>query len=285
MSLSVANVQFPCASPQDTTTYTVIVQDSIGCSGTDSIVVSVLIIPLVTASADTAICLGDAITISATGNGTYLWSTGETTQSITAAPTNDSLYIVSSNNACGSDSDSIWVLVNLPPSASAGADITIYLGESVPLNGSGGPAYSWVPTTGLDCPTCENPTASPLETTTYYLTVTDPLGCSITDTVVVTVDITKMIFISNIFSPNGDAENDIFYVQGLGIQELNMIIFDRWGEKVFENTGFQADDKDTGWDGTFKGKLMNPAVFVYMVTGTFIDGSEINEKGDLTLVK
>ena len=171
-SLSDANVQNPWASPQDTTTYTVIVQDSIGCSGTDSIVVSVLIIPLVTASADTAICLGDAITISATGNGTYLWSTGETTQSITAAPTNDSLYIVSSNNACGSDSDSIWVLVNLLPSASAGADITIYLGESVPLNGSGGPAYSWVPTTGLDCPTCENPTASPLETTTYYVTVT-----------------------------------------------------------------------------------------------------------------
>jgi len=40
-----------------------------------------------------------------------------------------------------------------------------------------------------------------------------------------------------------------------------------------------------GWDGRYKGKKMNPAVFVYVVTGTFMDGSEISEKGDFTLVK
>ena len=87
------------------------------------------------------------------------------------------------------------------------------------------------------------------------------------------------------FSPNSDGENDYFYVQGLGIEELKLVIYDRWGEKVFENNGFKANDIYVGWDGTYRGKLMNPAVFVYIVTGTFIDGSEIKENGDFTLIK
>ncbi len=287
-NLSDFTIQNPWASPPDTTVYYVSVVDSMGCSNMDSVVVSVITLPLITAGADTTICSGSIITLSAISNGTYLWSTGDTTKSIIVSPAGDSLYIVSTNNACGSVLDSIWVMVNSLTFADAGLDVTILLGNSTQLLGlpSGtNLSYFWSPFTGLSCSACQYPTANPENTTTYYLTVTDSLGCTAVDMVIVTVDKTMVIFIPNIFSPNGDGENDFFYIQGLGVAELKMLIFDRWGEKVFENTGFTADDQNAGWDGTYKGKLMNPAVFMYIVTGTFIDGSEIDKKGDLTLVK
>ena len=58
------------------------------------------------------------------------------------------------------------------------------------------------------------------------------------------------------------------------------IIFNRWGEKVFEST-----DPNTGWDGIYNEKEMNNAVFVYMVSATFLDGSKDSIKGTITLVK
>jgi len=286
--LSDDSIQNPIASPLDTTKYFVTVVDSLGCSNMDSVVISVVPLPIITATADTVICSGDVISVFATSNGAYSWSTGDTTQSIIVSPTSDSLYIVSTNNMCGTVSDSIWVLVNPSSFADAGLDVTIILGNSTQLLGmpsGSGLSYLWTPALGLSCTNCQFPLATPENTTTYYLTVTDSLGCTAIDTVIITVDKTMVIFIPDIFSPNADGENDYFYVQGLGIEELKMVIFDRWGEKVFENTGFIANDKYVGWDGMFKGKLMNAAVFVYMVTGTFIDGTEINEKGDFTLVK
>ena len=108
----------------------------------------------------------------------------------------------------------------------------------------------------------------------------DSNGCSATDQVTVIVEFDNVIFVPNIFSPNGDDFNDILYVRGQGVAELNFFIYDRWGEKVFETTTL-----DKGWDGTFRGKKMNNAVFVYYLQVTFIDGSEVTQKGDITLVR
>lgn len=69
-----------------------------------------------------------------------------------------------------------------------------------------------------------------------------------------------LFFIPNAFTPNGDANNDIFRVRGEQIRELLVRVYDRWGEKVFETT-----TPGKGWDGTYKGKKVNPGVFVYYV--------------------
>jgi len=286
--LSDDSIQNPWASPLDTIKYYVTVQDSVGCVNIDSVIISIAESPIISVTGDTVICEGDLVIISASGNGSYLWSTADTTQSITVAPTGDSLFIVSLNNSCGSDSDSIWVLVNSLPLVYAGLDVTILLGNSTQLSGlpSGtGLSYLWTPAINLSCTNCLSPLASPENTTTYYLTVTDSTGCFAIDTVIVTVDEEMVLFIPDIFSPNGDGENDYFYIQGKGIDKLNLVIYDRWGENIFENNNFKANDPNMGWDGRYKGKKMNPAVFVYVVTGTFMDGSEISEKGDFTLVK
>ncbi len=93
-------------------------------------------------------------------------------------------------------------------------------------------------------------------------------------------EVTASVFVPNIFSPNGDGFNDILYVRGKGISDLQFIIFNRWGEKVFETT-----DVNKGWDGTFKGEPANLAVFVYVLKGKFTNGKTIDEKGNFTLLR
>ncbi len=88
------------------------------------------------------------------------------------------------------------------------------------------------------------------------------------------------IFIPDIFSPNGDGANDVLYVRGNAIKELKFILYDRWGEKVFE-----THDVNVGWDGTYKGKPVDPAVYAYYVELTTGDDKKIVQKGDITLIR
>lgn len=88
------------------------------------------------------------------------------------------------------------------------------------------------------------------------------------------------LFVPDIFSPNGDGQNDVFYVRGKGIQSLRFVLYDRWGEKVFEST-----DPDIGWDGTFKGAPAATAVYVYYLEALMLNDKKIIKKGDVTLIR
>ncbi len=88
------------------------------------------------------------------------------------------------------------------------------------------------------------------------------------------------VFIPNIFSPNNDGNNDILYVRSEGIKELEFVIYDRWGEKIFE-----TNDATQGWNGTYKGKELSTAVFSYYVKATSYGGETIEKKGNVTLVR
>ncbi|TAL58572.1 MAG: gliding motility-associated C-terminal domain-containing protein, partial [Bacteroidetes bacterium] len=87
-------------------------------------------------------------------------------------------------------------------------------------------------------------------------------------------------YIPNAFSPNGDGENDIFYVRGNCIKELTFIIYNRWGEKVFKTT-----DPKQGWDGTHRGKTANTAVFAYYMNAVLASGEKISRKGNVSLIR
>ena len=100
---------------------------------------------------------------------------------------------------------------------------------------------------------------------------------------VVTVDIQcGNLFIPNAFSPNSDGENDVFYIKANAncVSSCFFIIYDRWGEKVFETTNIL-----TGWDGRYKYRLMNTDVFMYSLDATFISGESIYKTGNVNLVK
>ena len=176
----------------------------------------------------------------------------------------------------------------------AGVDIELSFGDSIQLSAqvnqpSGNNfVFSWSPPKGLSCTDCDAPYAMPLQTTTYTVTVTDTLtGCSASDIITITIKKERNIFIPNVFSPDYDGTNDVFMVfGGKGVAQVSsMHIYDRWGEMMFENTNFSTDDPTQGWDGTFRGRRMNPGVFAYTIEVEFIDGATIKYNGDISLVR
>lgn len=142
-------------------------------------------------------------------------------------------------------------------------------------------SYDWTPATGLSCTDCENPVASPLETTTYTLSATDSNGCVSTEQIVVVIKNRYEIFFPNAFSPNGDGRNDIWAPIDYGsARDIEILVFNRWGEKVFESNSVL-----NGWDGTYKGKQLSPETFLFFVKGVYLDGREFEENGSFVLVR
>lgn len=88
------------------------------------------------------------------------------------------------------------------------------------------------------------------------------------------------IFIPNAFSPNGDGLNDVLKVYGYIISEMHMIIFNQWGEKVFE-----SNSQATGWDGMYKGKAQPSGVYIYVCKLKLMDGTSAEKKGAINLIR
>ena len=149
-------------------------------------------------------------------------------------------------------------------------------------------SISWFPPQGLSCIDCLNPIVSIQDPTIYELTVETTNGCIERTFVNVLVDKSADLFIPNIFSPNTDGENEIFmiYANSRNINEIQSFeVFDRWGEKVFEQFNFQPNDPVHGWDGTLRGEELDPAVFVYYARVEMIDGRIEFYEGDVFLSK
>ena len=226
-------------------------------------------------------CAVDSLVLDA-GNagGTYFWSTGAMTQTIKVGQSG--LYKVLVINALGCGRfDSVDVAFGTIPIAEAGNDTTISITSAITLNGGkDGMIYSWSPSATLSCSTCQYPVATPAETTTYRLIVSNAEGCSDTAFVTIYVDSSSDVFVPNSFSPNGDGNNDEIKVFGKGIKSINFSIYDRWGEKVF-----YTNDKDKGWDGTFKKRYMDTSVFQYYLFVEYYNGKQEKLKGNIVLVK
>ncbi|MBL7776564.1 MAG: hypothetical protein JNK89_11215, partial [Saprospiraceae bacterium] len=161
-----------------------------GCTEYDAesniVTVTINTAPNATASASPAtICSGQSSTITATGGGTYLWSTGQTTAAITVSPTNTTTYTVTETGANGCPKTATaTVTVNPLPNATASASpATICTGHSSKISSRGGGSYLW--STGQ---TTAAITVSPTNTTTYTVTVTGANGCTKTATATMTVN-------------------------------------------------------------------------------------------------
>ena len=181
---------------------------------------------------------------------------------------------------CG-DSDTMTIVVNPLPFIQTIPDTIIDVSNSVVLTTSTSlfTNYSWSPSTYLSCNDCQNPISTPDETITYTVSITEN-GCTNSDQVTIQVIKEELIYIPTIFSPNDDGNNDVFYVRGNGIKKLLFVVYDRWGEKVFESSNIKE-----GWDGTFRGIPMKPALFMYYVKAEFESGRKEVLKGDVTLIR
>ena len=216
----------------------------------------------------------------------------DTNDSIWVNPTQNSyIYVTSLSNISGCLMlDSAFVIVDSLPiigvSTSATYD-TIIKGASTTLSASpNGYDYSWQPSSSLDNPNSQNPIATPDETTTYYVTYQSAAGCIKTDSITIYIkEVTcgpPDIFLPSAFTPNSDNNNDLLKVRGNNITSEDFVfrIFDRWGNMMFETF-----DKDEGWDGFYKDKLCNPAVYVYYFEVKCIGNETYFEKGNITLIR
>jgi len=237
------------------------------------------------------LCPGDSLSLDISTLGvSYEWNDGSTdpTYTIVEAGT----YSVTATSGCDQVIDSILVtesskLLNLGP------DVTIELGDSIRLDvvqfGFGNPIYLWTDPlmNSLSCIDCEEPTAHPFDDVTYVLDLTEPSGCGATDDIKITVLKNRDIYAPNVFSPNADGLNDRFYLQAKNeVLVKRLRIYNRWGAIVFEQEeNTPVNVPSIGWDGIFKGKLVNNGVFVWYAEVEFLDGVVKMLSGDLTVLK
>jgi gliding motility-associated-like protein len=175
-----------------------------------------------------------------------------------------------------------------------GPDITILLGQDTQLlvqvsNAIGGLRYAWSPedSVWLSCMDCINPSVYNLDYQNYFeVLVTDSLGCSAEDQILVTVEKPRKVFVPTAFSPNDDLTNDRLLVHGQQTSRaLNFRVFDRWGEMIYEAKNFNFNDPDVGWDGTFRDKPADPGVYVWVLEVQYVDGVVEVFRGNTTLIR
>ncbi len=173
-----------------------------------------------------------------------------------------------------------------------GEDITIDLGDEAIINSIFGPggrlvSYLWSPIDSLDCLTCPRVRANPTNTTTYFLTITDQDGCTMTDSITIFVEKNRRVFIPNAFSPDFDGYNDFFtaFADKEAREVAQMSIFNRWGALIYDKKNFLPNDEYLGWDGTFKGQPVGIGTYVYVIRILFIDNETIEYSGDINVVR
>lgn len=202
-------------------------------------------------------------------------------------------YTLEVEDAIGCTWDTLLNLIDPTPiDVELGPDMLIELGDQVDISAQinmDADTIHWVGADSLSCDNCLTQSLMPLTSGMYEITVLDENGCMDSDQIFIQVEINRPVFIPNAFSPaDANFVNDgftVFTKPGIVKEVRSLAVFDRWGEQVFENYNFQPNDPTLGWDGTFNGKEMDSAVFVYYTEIEFIDGVVELFKGDVTLMK
>lgn len=295
VNLGCANCQTTSAAPGSPTWYVVTGTDAHGCMNTDSVKVSIKTKTSGSAGQGGEICDDNSIQLHATGGNIYTWSpTEHLDDSHIADPTasphlTTNFTVVIKEASCLPDTQHVKVIVHPKPSLYAGEDRSIVAGNSTQLKAvmADAVSYEWSADPTLSCTDCYNPVATPIVTTTYTLSGVSDWGCHDSDKVTITVLCDQsQAFIPNSFTPNGDGQNDVFYPRGTGIIKVKTFrVYDRWGELLFERKGIDINDEQNGWDGTYKGNVLSPDVYVYVMEVICQTGEQINLKGDITIIR
>lgn len=273
--------------------------DEFGCALIDSIITHDYT-PEILLEPEQIVCINDTLLLQAESifpedELTYLWYPTEeiisqnSDGSVLVSPTQSTTYSLTVTNqfACEAEAEATLSVVNLFPGFQLSAqDDTLFIGQSTQLNATNLPGviYSWSPQESLNQSNIPDPVASPTETTTYTLELLSPDGCSDERSITITVvDIecrNPFIYFPNTFSPDGDGSNETFGALGPFIEESYLVVFNRWGEKVFE-----SNEVGGAWDGTRNGFPLSPDVYAYYCRVACIGGESKEFKGNVTLLR
>lgn len=279
--------------------YAVIMSDNNGCTLVDSVFVPAPIADTYAFTTDSTSCYGTDYSDGAIHIEGFTIQNSPYQFSVDGSPLQYSgdfyglkagNHVVLAVNNFGCDT-SITAIVPEPVDAFTEilpGDTTLALGQSVQLGSTFGPypsstivGYSWSPINGLSCTDCPQPTVTTYaRETRYVLTITYNDHCKTSADVLIGVEGAEPFFVPNSFSPNGDGNNDVFQIYGVGIKTIDLKIFNRWGELVYE-----SNNQFDGWDGTYKGVLQQPGVYVYNVYVTYLNDKKEQKVGSITILR
>ncbi|ASZ14626.1 hypothetical protein CK934_28565 [Chitinophaga sp. MD30] len=297
VGLSCTDCAVTQASPTVNSKYYVTATNVQGCSVKDSITLQVVPKVQLAVRTDTTVCVGNSVLLTSSGATHYSWSPADylTVTNVAApitTPAGDIVYTVTGSNdgSCPSESKQVKISVRPLPTVNAGRDQSVIVGTPITLQSTYSAdvvKWEWTPKDYLDCGTCPTTPALVRKPTTYSLTVTNQYGCIKSDVVDIELICSQdVVFIPNAFSPNGDGQNDIFYVRGKGIQVIKSFrIFNRVGQEVFRRENFNIDDVSFGWNGTFAGKPQPADVYVYLLEAYCDTQDFFQLKGNITLFR
>jgi gliding motility-associated-like protein len=257
-------------------TYSVTANYSDNCAVPDQVYVEMLPSPDIDLGEDTDICEGEQFQIETQDDfEAYLWQDGSTNNSITADISGVYWLEVTAENTCKAR-DSVYLDVFPSPHPFIGNDIIVHNDEFVTLDaGYPGGTYFW--STDETTQVIE---AQGMEGGLEYWVEVYFDNCPGYDTIVIDEYPYCTADVPNAFSPNDDGTNDILFVKGSGIDTLDLKIFNRYGELVFE-----TNDITKGWDGTSFGEKQEEEVYIFYLKAICFDGLITEKKGNITLLR
>lgn len=267
-------------------TYTITVKDAAGCESTVTIALNTDQQPVINAGPDRTICIGDTVILAATGGVSYVWNPSSVTNGVAFVPGSTQTYIVTGTDANGCTGSATVIVTVLPrPDAVLNSDIS---SGDVPLTvtftnqSTNATNYTWEFGNGSS-PVHVNNTAG--QTVTYtnpgnYTVLLSASNGYCVDTASVLIQVKGFppfeMHVPNVFTPNGDDNNDFFFIQVSHAKEMHVDIFNRWGNKMFE-----INDADGKWDG--KNATEGVYFFKYRIVDLF---DVIHEgHGHVTLIR
>lgn len=240
---------------------------------------------------DTLICLGDSALLQASGTGglgdiSFFWPhSGETTADVWVAPTQTTTYVVEVSDECQTFVRTASATVEISRVIANFTFNSDHYFENLPIvfenTSQNANFYHWVFDTGFQSFNTHVSVAFP-NPGSYNITLyaENEIGCSDTITRTIFIRPEHYIYVPNTFTPDGSRINDFFSAHTINIVELQVAIFNRWGETVFT-----SQDIAFRWNGNFNGLPVPDGTYVYRIEYTTIDGENAKILGHVNVLR
>lgn len=287
------------AYPNVTTAYVATATNLAGCSNTDTSLLKVYApFHIAVTPANAGVCPGIPIQLRVDKRGITTWTPSvylndTTITNPVVIPNASTMYtvMVSDSVGCYADTSTANVHVYPLPTVDAGPDRMMPYGTAFtfsPLYSAGAASYSWIPQGDLVCTNCPRPDGTATQTLRYTLEVTDDKGCKAKDSAKIILLCDKsQLYLPSAFTPFNGGPNHYFYPLARGYKSIKtFIIYNRYGNKIFERKDFAPNIASFGWDGTIKGDNRGSTeAFVWYTEAVCEQGEVVASKGTVVLIR
>jgi gliding motility-associated-like protein len=277
-------------------TYFVRVDSSNNCFSTSDLLnisQNPLPVPVISSSpADLQACIGDSVVLSSNFSAGNSWNTNPVSNGnsvVIKSSANGIILTVTDGNGCVNSTLPVNVKIDPLPNVQLQKDTALVLGDDLDLQAisysSNFTGFSWQKDDlVLGTTTVPVFNITPNQTDTYVVVITDQNGCQAKDSI--RIRVARDLYVPNMFSPNKDGKNDVFKVYGFGVASIEVKIWDRLGNLIYETNRVEdiveeAESANSvpGWDGKYKGKELGQDTYIWNVKGKLKNGEDLKANG------